>query len=288
MGGKVFKTVVKVGSLGLIDPSTPKAPGTPNYSGLAAQDAQAQRNMAQEITQWNRPTQINDSGKIGWTKDDAGNWTQTETLDPTYRDSNKSAIDLLQRKQYDLSQQGKFTPDQVAQFDPNSGRAAADAMYKSYMSRAQPQQQTDVTNLTTKLRQQGLQPGTEAFDRAMKNTLTAQGDVNSKANLDSLVYGGNEARQNYASQLAGNSQKYSQALKNYQLPWEVTQQAQEMANNKFRVNPAGFSGATGYNPADMTGAAQNSYNAKFGNYNSQMQKKGNTLGAAGNAAAMFA
>ena len=55
---------------------------------------------------------------------------------------------------------------------------------------------------------------------------------------------------------------------------------QQMGQNA--MNPLdfqGFSGATGYNPASMSDAAQNRYNAQMGGYNANQSKKGNLLGA---------
>jgi hypothetical protein len=52
-----------------------------------------------------------------------------------------------------------------------------------------------------------------------------------------------------------------------------------MLNSQYRPTFTGFSGATGYNPADMSGAAQAQYNTKMGGYNAQQGKKGSTLNA---------
>lgn len=269
-----------------------KAPAAPNYSALASQDAEAQRKTAELITQQNRPTQKDALGnQISWSKDANGNWTQSETWDPRVKKGYNEGFKIRDEAMAKLPGAEFKGPEAIGAFDPNaSGKAASDAMYASYMSRAGKQQGDDQQAMQTQLRQQGLQPGTEAYDRAYKNLLTAQGDVNTKANLDSIVLGGNEARQNYQSQLAGQNQAYSQADANYTRLWDTAGAANNLLNSQYRPTYQGFSGATGYNPADMMGAAQAQYGAKMGGYNAQQAKKGNTMNTAaslGSAAMMM-
>lgn len=265
------------------------------------------------------------------------------------------------------------------QFDPNSGQAVSDALFESVMGRARPEQERERSMLTTQLRQQGLQPGTEAFDRAMQNTLRAQGDVTTLAGQNATLAGYNEARQQYASSLAGQNQMFNQLMgsesnnranlaaflanqgqafgeratsqglnqalaglglgqQNQAFNQRVTADAsnrqnmslfQQMQQQQFGQQQAaadaqrqnylarlqgqgqefgqslternqpleelsfwqqlagtpqspafqGFSGATGYNPADMIGAANAQFGANMGKYNANQSKKGGLLGA---------
>lgn len=203
----------------------------------------------------------------------------------------------------------------VPQFSGQMSQQFADALYGSVMDRARPEQQRQSEQLATRLRQQGLQPGTEAYDRAMRNLLTSQGDVNTLAAQNAILGGYGEARNQYASQLAGNQQAFNQLLggeasnranaaqawetfaKNYQnqmlgqgqqFQQELTGYnqniqdlltAQGLQGAPYTPSFAGFSGATGYNPTDLLGAANASYNAKMGGYNAGQSKKGSTLGA---------
>ena len=107
---------------------------------------------------------------------------------------------------------GANVPNNVPQYDPNSGKSVADALYGSVMDRARVEQQRETDTLTTQLRQQGLQPGTEAFDRAMKNLRTSQNDANLLAAQNATLAGGQEARDIFGAQLAGNQQKFGQLV----------------------------------------------------------------------------
>jgi len=366
-----------------------KAPAAPDYAALQQSDALANRQTASEITRWNRPTQIDAYGNsINWSQDAAGNWTQSQTLNPYFSDAQNTALWNSMQANRAVSEQGAFSggpgyemannrywnaitnglqgnqggeladfaPDAggigdftntagtIGNFDRTQGDQVAKDMFESAMSRLRPQQEQDTAAIDVKLRQQGLQPGTEAYDRAMKNMTTSQGDVNAKLGLDSTA-AGYQAAQNiyntnlggqgqryqqlqgdYAANLAGQGQRfgqqqaayetnqgaqqqryqqgkelfdanqeerwkeydrsmtsqqqqYNQALQNYTLPMERAQAAAQLYAQSPQPNFPGFSGATGYNPADMTGAANASYQAKMGNANAGANKKNSMLGA---------
>lgn len=287
-----------------------KAPAAPDYSALATQDAEAQRKTAELLTKQNRPTQKDPLGnKLSWSQDANGNWTQSETWNPKITQGYNDAL-AMREKAMKEAQNAQFkgpaavadyqnTAGSVADFDPNaSGQAASQAMYDKYWKDASWEQGFDRQGMQTQLRQQGLQPGTEAYDRAYKNLLQAQGDTNTKAKYDSIILGGNEARQNYQSQLAGQGQRWQQGIGDYQTKmqgqdqkyrqadadytrkWDTAGASSNLLNTLYRPTYQGFSGATGYNPADMLGASQAQYAAKMGGYNAQQQKKGNTMNTA--------
>ncbi len=262
------------------------------------------------------------------------------------------------------------TAGTIGDFDRTQGDKVAADVYESVMGRARPEQQRETSALDVQLRQQGLQPGTEAYNRAMQNLTTAHGDVSTQAGLDSTLAGYNAARDIYNTNLGGQSQRYgqlqgdysanlagqnqrfgqgvdeyntnlagqnqrynqssndytsnlagqnqrfgqelegynanankdaqalqsaqqlqaqqySQALQNYALPLERAQATTNLLGSAPGGQWQGFSGATGYNPADLTGAAQSQYEAQMGGYNAGQNKKGgmmNTAGTLGGAA----
>lgn len=338
-----------------------KAPKAPDYAALAKTDAAENRQTAQELTRWNRPTQIDAYGNtMKWTEDGNGNWTQQVTQNPLFTNMQNQAIfgstvannAALQNTMKGFQGQalgnldqgstagvegalknassGDFTntAGEIGNFDRSQGDRVANDFYESIMGRARPEQQREQSALDVQLRQQGLQPGTEAYNRAMTNMMTAHGDVATKAGLDATQAGYNAARDIYGANLAGqgqryqqladtyginqaqdwnavqgelslqdlmmqrnnqqmsaNNQRFNQELRKYQLPMEQAAAYQSLWANSPRPEFAGFSGATGYNPADMMGAAQAGYQAQMGGYNSGQNKKNNlvssgaTLGA---------
>jgi len=346
-----------------------KAPAAPDYASLANTDAAAQYKMAQDVTGWNRPTQNDAWGnQISWTQDANGNWTQNQTLSNDMKWAQGDAMQAYRNAAWAAGQQGAFAPTDnvdwvqnmlnetnyhgnfvnnagdvgyfnntagaIGDFDRTQGDQVAKDMYESSMSRLRPEQQRTQEALDVKLRQQGLQPGTEAYNRAMQNEMTSQGDVNSKLALDSTgagynaamgIYNTNLAGQgqrygqlqgDYAANLAGQGQRFDQAQKeyetniqtdlakteaaralqqqrynqdiqNYTMPMERAQAAAQLYAQSPRPEFAGFGTATGYNPANMSNAAQAGYQAKMGQSNAQSNKKGGLMNAGASLGSAF-
>jgi hypothetical protein len=310
-----------------------KAPAAPDYAALQQSDALANRETAQELTRWNRPTQVDQYGNtLNWSQDAQGNWTQSQTMNPLIKAGQDQALaaylkasqeasnqgsfqapsyDMVNNRYWEAIGNGNFDPNaygSIGEFDRTQGDKVASDMYESSMSRLRPQQEQDVAAIDSKLRQQGLQPGTEAYDRAMKNMTTSQGDVNSKLALDSTSAGYNAAMGIYNTNLGGQNQRfnqglegynantdqdwkafqgalgsqdqqYAQAMASYNLPMERAQAASQLFSQAPGSNWQGFGTASGYAPADMTGAANASYQAKMGGYNSGQNKKNSMMGA---------
>ena len=108
-------------------------------------------------------------------------------------------------------------------YDGGYDSAYAQNFAKSALMRVLPQQQREQEALTNKLRLQGLQPGTEGFNRAYSQMVTAHGDVQAKAQIDGQLAGTEQARENYLAQLQGQGQGFDQSMKSYLLPWQVLQ-----------------------------------------------------------------
>lgn len=281
-----------------------KAPAAPDYTALAAQQANDSYKIAKDVTSWNRPTQKDQYGNtLSWTQDKDGKWTQDIKLGAMSQDTinrdytNKTLAQggltgqLFQTYQprFDANQ-FKTTKGAQPLYNEASGKAVSDALYGSVMDRARPQQQQDMSALSSQLRQQGLQPGTQAYDSAISNLMRAQGDVNAQAGHQATIGGYDEARQRYLAQLQGadqsfgqslqsNAQNFGQSLAAYNQPYQNAAAFAALAGNPINPSFSGFSGATGYNPADMLGAANAGYQAKMGGVNSSNAKKGSTLGS---------
>lgn len=256
----------------------------PDYTALAIQQGEQDRATANAITQANRPTQNDGLGNsISWTQN-GNNWTQNVNYSPEVRQGLMNQIANQQQAQglYSdalsrMGERGEFSSADMPTYDLSSGREVADATYNSVMDRALPQQQRDVEAFTNRLRQQGLQPGTEAFDRAMRNLTTSQADANNLAAQNATLAGYDEARQRYLAQLKGQGQQFQQDYSSYMLPSQEASVANALAGSAYTPQFAGFSSATGYQPADLLGAAQAQYSAKMGSQNANNAMKGGLL-----------
>lgn len=296
--------------------SKSKAPPPPDYTKLAQEQARLQNEMLAKQTTANRPDQINPLGSVKWTQNpETGQWTQTESWDPRLMQQMDQSL-ALQSEQMgqiqDLMKQGGFSggpamptynPYQIQrgempEYNQQAGENYGKMFTEQLMARVRPQQQVDQRAMETRLRLQGLQPGTEAYNRAYQNLLTSQGDVASQAELQGLLAGQQEARniyntqltgqqqdfaqqlglagnsrEDYAAQLQGQGQGYSQSLQNYLLPWQTAGMTQGLANNIRLPQFQGFMGAGQGQAPDIMGAAQQQYAQAAQNANDKNQAK---------------
>lgn len=84
-------------------------------------------------------------------------------------------------------------------------QAAQDAVYNQYMERLQPQFQQQTDDLQTRLVNQGLGVGTEAYQRAMSDLLKEQNDATNQAAYQSVLAGQNAYTQDLQNQIAAGS-----------------------------------------------------------------------------------
>lgn len=206
-------------------------------------------------------------------------WSQTQTLNPetkaaweTYmRNANQAGSSYGNILNNYLS---NYKSPNLAQYDPKSSdKAVADALYGSVMDRGRKEQARETDALNTQLRNSGLVPGSEAYNRAMQNLMTSQNDANLLAAQNATLAGGNEARAQYSTQLQSQLAGRNQPLQ------ELAGMAGVAGGQPYTPTYQGFSGATGYNPTDLVGAAQAQYGAKQAGANASNSKKSGLLGA---------
>lgn len=267
--------------------SKKKAPPAPDYTALMKQQQAADLANYQKQIQDQRTSTVTPYGTSSWSQDASGKWVNTQSLSPELQQAynqylsnqgqslgvQKTALDQLAQ----LQAAGGFKgPDITASYDPNYANQYATDYTKQLLARITPQQQVDQTQMDTKLRQQGLVPGTEAYDRAYKNLITAQGDVNTQANLQGMIAGQNAGQQAFQTSLQEQQAKYNNALQNYLLPWQTASQAAGLAGNMQMPNFGSTTTSTpGLATPDLVGAAQQSYAQQMQNYNQQQASKSN-------------
>jgi hypothetical protein len=217
-------------------PGSAKGGGGKGGEAPAAPDFMA---AANEQTRANRPNQEGPFGSTEWTQDANGNWTQNVSLTPGLNDATQNLIGGLS-----------------GQLDPTAARdAAIEAAYGQATSRLDPQwqQRTEATN--TQLSNQGLTPGSRAYDAAQQNMNMARNDAYSQALYNAHTGAGNAA---FGQSLAANMQPYQQlgAIQNLSRP-------------------------NGFMPgADLTGALAQQYGAALQGYGIDQAGKNSKLGGA--------
>lgn len=245
-----------------------KGADTPNVVGAAKETGEQAMILNEAQTQANRPNQTNAWGSTQWENTPVWNpvtgtyqtqWTQTETLNPLMQQSldsqqsiqaGRSALaeGVMARAWDDYSQPVDFdqygNPIQMGdvesagrfEADPGTWRQQAeDAAYQRSTSRLDPQFQAQEQQLLTRLRNQGLQPGDQAYDAAMSNFQRGRNDAYEQARLGATSEGRTEAGQFFGQQLQGyqtnlgaQGQEFGQAVQQNQIANQLrTQQIQE-------------------------------------------------------------
>lgn len=170
---------------------------------------------------------------------------------------------------------------------------AADAAWQQYTNRNQPIQDRQTSQMQTQLYNQGLRPGDEAYDAAMKTLSQNQGDANTNASLAATqtgIQGGatlqgedlannqntyaqdqgnasfynNAANQTFQNGLAGQQQNFNQGVASASLSDQTRQQqiSEDLQSRGFTLNEIqsllnGQQVSTGAQPQfNASGAAQ--------------------------------
>jgi hypothetical protein len=250
----------KIGG-GWIAYKSSSAPPPPDYRGAAAETAAGNLENLKYQTAANRPDQETPWGSSTWIQDPVSQkWTQQINLTPDMQRALDNQ-QQIQNSQSDLAKtlQGQVTttmgqgfnaPDlsgylqgvnpvqqnfagfdrsgltpvntNAPTFDADRISEGSRAAYDAKMALISPQMEQDATNLDSKLRLQGLTPGTEAYNNAMQNLQRTQAQTRTEAANQAVITGSQLANSEYAAALAGygagnqaQAQNYNQALAAY-------------------------------------------------------------------------
>jgi hypothetical protein len=264
----------------------PSAPAAPDYAGAARETAAGNLAAAQTATAANRVNQVTPYGNLNYAEtgtDSMGNptWTATTSLSDIgqqlLNNQNQASLGLgstinsaLGRTQ-EMMGQG-FNPNL-----PSTGMNPGQSYQDAYMQRLAPQIAQNREMTTASLANQGIVPGTQAYDNAMRQQQQKEND---------LLLGA--TTQGFGVGQQANQQAYNQALTNYNLPLNTLsalRSGSQVQNPSF-VNAPQQATTSG---ADILGASQMGYNAQMGNFNAQQAAQqglnaglmglGGTLGA---------
>jgi len=333
------------------------APAAPDYTGAAQAQAAASRELT-DVQNWaNRPTQNTPWGSTSWSAqagtDPASGrpiteWTQNTTLNPQLQDALNDQLSI-QSGRNDLAQNfmGRVANEFGNSFDWNNlpqmqsaggpGRLQGgfnfgsqipqidsgfrDQVAGQLMQKMQPVHDYQTRGMETKLANQGLRPGSEAYDRAMGQL----GQQQAAERYNALDASGNEAQRLFGMQMQTAQQGYNQNLgaaqfgnqaaaqqqglnqqaaqfQNQLRQQAIAEQAQRrgMSLNEMNALLSGqqvampqmpsFNQAQRSETPNLLGATQMGYDAQLGSYNAQQAGFNNLLNAGaqlGSAAFMF-
>mgnify|MGYP000483222528 CR=1 FL=1 len=245
----------------------PSAPAPPDYRGAAIETAAGNIDAARVATAANRVNQITPYGSLKYDitgADPYGNptYTATQSLSPAQQQlldyQNQASIGLgsLANKGLGYVENMLQTPFDTSKL-PTTGFNPSQSYQDAYMQRLAPQLQQGRERLEQQLANQGIQLGSEAYDRAMSNQAQRENDLLLGATTQGFGVG-QQARQS-----ALQEQAY---LRNEPLNTLSAVRTGAQVQGPTFVNPAMQANTAG---ADILGATQMGYNAQMGAANAQ-------------------
>jgi hypothetical protein len=262
----------------------PSAPAAPDYSGAAQATAAGNIEAARVATAANRVNQVTPYGNLNYAvtgSDPYGNptWTATQTLSPAQQQlldyQNQASLGLGR-----LAGQGLGYVENMLQtpFDtsklPSTGFNPSQSYQDAYMQRLAPQLQQGREQLQQRLANQGIDIGSEAYDRAMQSQAQRENDLLLGATTQGFGVG-QQARQSALQEQAYLRNEPLNTLSAVRTGAQV--QGPQFVNSAQQATTAG---------PDLLGAAGMGYNAQMGDFNARNAAQANlnqglfTLGGA--------
>ena len=243
------------------------APPPPDYTGAAKETAAGNLEAARANIAANRVNQYTPYGSLEYEvsgEDKFGNpmWKATQSLAPAQQQlldyQNQASLGLGELTGKGLGYVSNMldNPFDVSQL-PSTGFNPSQSYQDAYMQRLAPQIQQGREKLEQQLANQGIQLGSEAYDRAMRNQAQRENDLLLGATTQGFGVG-QQARQS-----ALQEQAY---LRNEPLNTLSAVRTGAQVQGPTFVNPAMQANTAG---ADILGATQMGYNAQMGAANAQ-------------------
>jgi hypothetical protein len=257
------------------------APAPPDYMGLVREQGDIQRRYLEEQTRANRPNQSTPFASSQWTRGPDGQWQQNVSLSGGLGEAGNAL-------QNQVAEQLRQPLDMSTLPELGSGEEAAararDAVYNQARSRLDPQWAAQEESNRTRLLNQGLTEGSEAYNRAMDRLANQRTDAYNQANFSSIREGEAVGQARFGQNMAARNQALMEMLRQRQLPLSELAQLQG-----FTAMP-GFSQAGQAQAPDLLNAGGMQGEADFRNWQGRNQAQadfwnsimqlGGTLGAA--------
>ncbi len=230
-------------------------PATPDFNSMAERQAQSSQQAVNQQTLANRANQTNALGaSTQWTQGPNGQWTQSTNLARPLQ----QGVSGLEGQ---IANQGPLgTGDQARE-------QAISGIYNQAASRLDPQFAQREQQERSMLANQGLDPGSEAYNNEMGNFNRSRTDAYSSA-MNNAIQGGTAAQQaTFNENLAAQNNPYQQL------------QALQGMSGQAGYNQAGQGQATQYLPAAMA-----QYQGDLQKYGIQQQGKNSMMSGLSNLA----
>lgn len=197
-------------------------------------------------TKANRPDQTNAFGTTSaWTQNPDGTWTQTSNFSGGLGEANQNLQGQLAQ-----ATATPFDPSQAPalQYGEDARKAATDASYNQLTSRLDPMWNQRQEAERARLTAQGLDPGSEAYTRAMDDFSRGRNDAYQGAMNSSIGLGLNAADQMFNQSLGAHNTSIADMVRGRTLPLQQLQGLGQLTGQ------SGFNSDQGLSAAGMQGA----------------------------------
>lgn len=206
-----------------------------DFYGAAGQQGHDSQTATTNQTNANRPDQHNAWGAtLGWTQGPDGHWTQTQSF------GSGGLGDAATGLQHQLGALGEpldFSSLPRLGTGEEARQHAEDNLYSRAASRLDPQWDQREAAQRTQLLNQGLDPSSAAYTKAMDDFSRQRNDAYSTARNDAITGGGAEASRQFGMDLTDRQQMLSELLRGRSEP------LQEMAALQGFLSQPGFAQA---------------------------------------------
>lgn len=246
------------------------APTPPDFMGLANQQAGQQQNFLNQQTQANRPNQSNPYATSTWAQGPDGQWSQSSQFTGPMAGLNQS----LQQQ----AAQAMGTPFSLSGL-PQVGtgeqarQQAIDGAYGQATRRLDPAFQQREDALRTRLQNQGLQAGSEAYNREMDNFGRERNDAYNGALSNAIGQGTAAGNAIFQQGMQSREQALQEMLR------QRGQAFSELGGMQGLLGQQGFMGAGLAQAPNLLGAAGMQDAANMGRYQLSQQQMSDYLGA---------
>ncbi len=245
-----------------------KKPETPNFAGVAQQQAGQQQESYNKALQANRPNQVGPTGSLTWAQDPSGNWTQTTTMNP----QEKAIMEAGQQNQLALG--GKIG-EQIGGFDTGQiDFSGAPAMPEvgGYDQRSidtiralqAPDLERRRAAKEAQMAAMGLGTGSgNAWNTGQQNL----GDTENRADMNAILSGIQQGNTMFGQGMQARQQGVGETLNQEQANMQKMQGLMGLARGPQMPQFQGVNQVGMAPTADLTGAAKQQYGADVGRYN---------------------
>lgn len=259
-----------MGASVLGDALSQSGPGAgPDFTSAATQQSQQQQAMNQDALNQNRYNEVTPYGSREWTRDANGNWTSTTSLSPEQQAIYDQENALSQ--QYGQTAQSLLSnaQDRLSnpfEFSGSDRQRVEDQIYGGMTSRLDDRFGRGEDQLRTRLTNQGITEGSEAWSNAMKDFNYSRNDAYQQALTASTGLGLNEA-----------NNEFNRQLTTYQQPLQSLSYLRSGNQAQVPQFGAGAQMQSAQAP-NLMGAAQSQYGAQADQYNANAARRSNLFG----------